>query len=163
MLFNYSKRRRRIVLFLTLVLCTIASVQVTKAETRLSEKKLDFYISAAAKFHHLDSCLLQAVVWQESRRNQMAVSPKGAISYGQLMPGTAEYLGVDPWNPWQNIFGMAKYLRQLLDRYNNRLDLALAAYNAGPRRVKDVVPNIAETRYYVAAVLFYYQWYKQNT
>lgn len=145
-------------LTLTLILSSPA-----RADGALSDQKLDFYITAAAKYHHIDPDLLRAVIWQESHRNNMAVSPKGAIGYTQLMPGTARLMGVNPKNPWHNIFGGAAYLREMLDRYNNRLDLALAAYNAGPKRVKEVVPNIAETRYYVAAVLFYYQWYKQNT
>lgn len=151
------------VITLALVLGMVSSVRPVRAESRLSDQKLDFYISAAASHHQLDPALLRALIWQESRRNQGAVSPKGATGYTQLMPGTAKDLGVNPRDPWHNIFGGAKYLREMLDRYNNRLELALAAYNAGPGRVKEDIPNIAETRYYVAAVMFYYQWYKQNT
>ncbi|EKD41059.1 MAG: hypothetical protein ACD_74C00069G0020 [uncultured bacterium] len=147
---------------LALLVMLMLPLSAAQAEG-MSDQKLDFYISAAAKYHAIDPDLLRAVIWQESRRNHAAVSPKGATGYTQLMPGTAKGLGVNPRDPWHNIFGGAKYLREMLDRYNNRVDLALAAYNAGPKRVKEVVPNIAETRYYVAAVLFYYQWYQKNS
>lgn len=154
--------KERIVGLILLAISLVVASSPVRAEG-ISDQKLDFYIAAAAKYHHIDPALLRALIWTESRRNHGAVSPKGAMGYTQLMPGTARLMGVDPRKPWDNIYGGAAYLREMLDRYNNRLPLALAAYNAGPGRVKEVVPNIAETRYYVAAVLFYYQWYKQNT
>lgn len=98
--------------------------------------------------------LFDALVSQESRYNLSALSPKGAMGLTQLMPGTARSLGVlDPWQPVENLRGGARYLRQQLDEFG-RVDLALAAYNAGPGRVRGRgrIPQIAETIGYVAAV-----------
>lgn len=160
-MFNFISIKKRIA---SLILLAVLMMPLSPARAEgISDQKLEFYITAAAKYHHIDPALLRALIWTESRRNHAAVSPKGARGYTQLMPGTARLMGVDPRKPWDNIYGGAAYLREMLDRYNNRVDLALAAYNAGPGRVKEVIPNIAETRYYVAAVLFYYEWYKQNT
>ena len=98
--------------------------------------------------------LFDALVSQESRYNLSALSPKGAMGLTQLMPGTARSLGVlDPWQPVDNLRGGARYLRQQLDEFG-RVDLALAAYNAGTGRVRGRgrIPQIAETIGYVAAV-----------
>jgi soluble lytic murein transglycosylase-like protein len=99
--------------------------------------------------------LLAAVVWQESRWNPAAVSAKGAIGLTQLMPATARDLGVDPWQPFANLIGGAKYLSDLLKAFDGDVERALAAYNAGPRRVVRAkgIPAIPETRNYVASVV----------
>jgi len=103
----------------------------------------------------LSPSLLEAVVWQESRWRENAVSPVGAQGLAQLMPGTARYLGVNPSDPFQNLEGGARYLREQLDRFGGDLEKALAAYNAGPGRVERAggIPNIRETRQYVAAIM----------
>ncbi|MBI1404374.1 MAG: transglycosylase SLT domain-containing protein [Porphyrobacter sp.] len=108
----------------------------------------------AARFD-LSPNLLEAVVWQESRWRENAVSPVGARGLAQLMPGTARYLGVDAEDPFQNLEGGARYLREQLDRFDGDLEKALAAYNAGPARVERAggIPNIRETRAYVAAIM----------
>jgi soluble lytic murein transglycosylase-like protein len=108
----------------------------------------------AARFD-LSPSLLEAVVWQESRWNENAVSPVGAQGLAQLMPGTARYLGVDSRDPFQNLEGGARYLREQLDRFGGNLEKALAAYNAGPGRVERAggIPNIRETKQYVAAIM----------
>ena len=108
----------------------------------------------AARFD-LSPALIEAVVWQESRWNENAVSPVGARGLAQLMPGTARYLGVNSADPYQNLEGGARYLREQLDRFGGDLEKALAAYNAGPGRVERAggVPNIRETRHYVAAII----------
>jgi soluble lytic murein transglycosylase-like protein len=114
-----------------------------------------------AKIHELahrfdlSPALLEAVVWQESRWRATAVSHAGARGLAQLMPGTARYLGVDPDDPMQNLEGGARYLREQLDRFDGDLEKALAAYNAGPGRVIRAggIPNIRETRQYVAAIM----------
>ncbi|HOY77899.1 MAG TPA: lytic transglycosylase domain-containing protein [Hyphomonadaceae bacterium] len=101
--------------------------------------------------------LLEAVAYVESRFRHNAVSPKGAIGMMQLMPATAGDLGVDPRDPAQNARGGAAYLRQMLAMFDNNVELAVAAYNAGPNAVRkhNGVPPYAETRAYVAAVMDY--------
>lgn len=108
----------------------------------------------AARFD-LSPSLLEALVWQESRWREQAVSPVGAQGLAQLMPGTARYLGVNPHDPFQNLEGGARYLREQLDRFGGDLEKALAAYNAGPGRVERAggIPNIRETKQYVAAIM----------
>jgi soluble lytic murein transglycosylase-like protein len=99
--------------------------------------------------------LVRAVIQTESAFDPYARSPKGALGLMQLMPATAEELGViDPFNPAQNIRGGVQYLRQLLDRYGNNETLALAAYNAGPAAVDRYgnVPPYRETKNYVARI-----------
>ena len=98
--------------------------------------------------------LLDALVVQESRYDPSARSRAGAVGLTQLMPGTASELGVDARNVVQNLRGGARYLRRQLDEFG-RIDLALAAYNAGPNRVRSnmAVPAIRETQLYVGAIL----------
>lgn len=112
-------------------------------------------INAAAARGGVDGRLLAALVWTESSFNHAAISPAGAIGLAQLMPGTAAGLGVDPYDPVQNLTGGARYLRTQLERFGS-IDLALAAYNAGPQRVVDAgtqIPDIVETQLYVLRVL----------
>ena len=101
--------------------------------------------------------LLEAIAYVESRFNTKAVSPKGAVGMMQLMPGTAEELGVDPHNPQENARGGADYLRRMVTLFGNNVELAVAAYNAGPSAVLKYggVPPYAETRAYVDAVMEY--------
>ena len=98
--------------------------------------------------------LYLSLIQQESRFNPNALSPKGAIGLAQLMPDTAEELGVDPRDIEQNLAGGARYLSQMMSRFPD-LNMALAAYNAGPTRVAKLgrVPNIAETQNYIKEVL----------
>ena len=112
-------------------------------------------LKQAAAAANVSPTLLSALVWQESRWNPQAVSPKGAMGLAQLMPGTARDLGVNPADPVQNLHGGARYLRQMLDRFGGDVERALAAYNAGPGRVSNSggVPAIAETRNYVASIV----------
>ena len=112
-------------------------------------------LTQAAASANVSPTLLAALVWQESRWNPQAVSPKGAIGLAQLMPGTARYLGVDPTNPASNLVGGARYLRQLLDQFDGNVEKALAAYNAGPGRVRSAggIPAIAETQNYVTSIV----------
>jgi soluble lytic murein transglycosylase-like protein len=112
-------------------------------------------IAQLAAKYDLSPALLEAVVWQESRWRHDAVSPAGARGLAQLMPETARELGVNPDDPHANLEGGARYLRQQLDTFGGNLEKALAAYNAGPGRVRqaDGVPQIRETQQYVAAIL----------
>ena len=108
----------------------------------------------AARFD-LSPALIEALVWQESRWRENAVSPVGARGLAQLMPGTAREMGVNPDDPLANLEGGARYLRQQLDRFDGDLEKALAAYNAGPGRVERAggIPRIRETQTYVAAIM----------
>ncbi|RIA46286.1 transglycosylase-like protein with SLT domain [Hephaestia caeni] len=114
-------------------------------------------VHAVACAHGLATDLFDALIIQESRYQPNAISSKQAYGYAQLMPDTARGLGVDRFDPFDNLRGGARYLRAQLDRFGV-VDLALSAYNAGPGRVRDRVPEIAETRDYVARVLRNWQW-----
>lgn len=103
----------------------------------------------------LSPALIEALVWQESRWRANAVSPVGARGLAQLMPATARYLGVNPNDPFANLEGGARYLREQIDRFDGDLEKALAAYNAGPGRVIRAggIPRIRETQTYVASIM----------
>ena len=110
----------------------------------------------------LDPALLKAVAKVESSFNPKAVSPKGALGLMQLLPTTAQLVGIkDPFDPLENLKGGALYLRQLLQEFGD-LSLALAAYNAGPEKVKlyQGIPPYEETQQYVKNVLYYYTLFK---
>ncbi len=113
-------------------------------------------IDAAAKAQTLAPKLIRAVIEQESAYRPCAQSVKGAKGLMQLMPDTAQQLGVeDPFDPQQNVLAGAKYLKQLLDKYGGNLTQALGAYNAGPATVDQAggLPNIRETQDYVKAIM----------
>lgn len=114
-------------------------------------------IEKAATQAGVPPALLAALTWAESGFRADARSHAGAIGLTQLMPGTARGLGVDPYDPAQNLAGGARYLADQIRRFGS-VDLALAAYNAGPGRVERAggIPNISETRAYVPKVLGYY-------
>jgi soluble lytic murein transglycosylase-like protein len=113
-------------------------------------------VSEASEKHGVDSDFIRSVIKQESAGNAHALSAAGARGLMQLMPGTAAQLGVeDSFSPEQNVHGGARYLRELLERYNGDAVKALAAYNAGPRAVDRYkgVPPYRETRQYVRRVI----------
>ncbi len=116
-------------------------------------------IKAAADAYQLDPELVRAVIRVESNFDPDAVSPAGAMGLMQLMPETATEMGVkNPLDPTENVFGGARYLRLILDRYSGDLVKALAAYNWGPAnldRSRGWVPP--ETERYIELVLMYYE------
>ena len=131
-----------------------AVLPAERAEQVAPPEQVQSLIVQTAQKYGLDPNRMLALASQESRFNPAAVSPKGAIGVMQLMPETAEGLGVDPYDLAQNIEGGVRYYAQQLERFGGDHDLALAAYNAGPTRVAALgrIPNIPETQDYVRAV-----------
>lgn len=115
---------------------------------------LNDYLLQQADRYGIPRRMALNLVQQESGFNQGAVSPKGALGMAQLMPGTAKELGVDPSDPYQNIEGGMRYLRQQYDRFGD-WSLAAAAYNAGPGAVQKYggIPPFEETQNYVPIVM----------
>lgn len=124
------------------------------------ESHIQISIDRHAANQSLDPKLVQALIQVESGYNYKARSHKGAMGLMQLMPGTARQMRVeDPYDPDENVRGGTQYLRHLVDRFPGRLDLAVAAYNAGPGAVEryNGIPPYRETRDYVRRVLGLYQ------
>ncbi len=139
-----------------------AKATVSRANDHPAAKSLQDSIESVATEHGVDPLLVKAVIKTESNFDPEAVSAKGALGLMQLMPATARELRVaNPLDPLENVTGGTRYLRTLLDSYDGNVALSLAAYNAGPGRVKDAIPNIPETRTYVARVLRHYASYRQ--
>ena len=132
----------------------------TRDTKRLTSASLttEDLIEAAADKYGVDSKLVKAVAIAESNMNQDDISDAGAIGVMQLMPETAEGLGVDPYDKQQNIEGGAKYLRQMLDTFDGNVKHAVAAYNAGPGAVQRYggIPPYSETQHYVGRVMDLY-------
>lgn len=132
-----------------------AVMQKTALESQIN---LDAIFALASEKYGVSVDLLKAVAKAESNFNPNATSPCGAMGIMQLMPGTATGLGVtDAYDPVQNIMGGAKFLSQLLKRFDGSVTLAVAAYNAGPKNVVkyDGIPPFKETQNYVRRVLGY--------
>jgi soluble lytic murein transglycosylase-like protein len=123
------------------------------------------HVRNAAQKYSLSEELLHAVMAAESGFRADALSEKGAIGLMQLMPGTAKDMHVrDAWSPEENIYGGARYLRILANKYEGDLVKTLAAYNAGPEAVDRAggIPRFAETQEYVRKVLDIYQQLKRQ-
>jgi hypothetical protein len=122
-------------------------------------------VKQASKETGVDLDLIKAVMQQESGGNSNAVSSAGAKGLMQLIDSTANSLGVtDPFDPHQNALGGAKYLKQQLDHFGGRIDLALAAYNAGPGAVTKYagIPPFPETQNYVRSIAAIYEKQKDT-
>ena len=134
---------------------TVSRLGFTAPAVTESRGSCDEYLKTifeeAARRYDLSVTLIQAVARTESNCTAHAVSPAGAVGVMQLTPATAHELGVDAGNTAQNIMGGAAYLRKQIDHFGGRLDLALAAYNAGPSAVEshNAASAYRETRQYV--------------
>jgi soluble lytic murein transglycosylase-like protein len=123
-------------------------------------KKYDAIIDEASRRFGLEASLVKAVIKAESDFDHQAVSDKGAQGLMQLMPTTAANMEVkDAFDPEENIVGGTRYLSQLMERFGNNTELAIAAYNAGPEAVQTHggIPPFEETKTFVQRVLRYYQ------
>ncbi len=119
-------------------------------------------INAAANLHGVSPYLIAAIIRQESNFNPNSVSYAGAIGLMQLMPSTAEMVGCsNPYDPYQNVMAGTKYIKMMLDRYDNNMVFAIAAYNAGPGHVDEYggIPPFSQTQEYVIKVTGYYSQY----
>jgi soluble lytic murein transglycosylase-like protein len=136
-----------------------------KANTRVFV--YDTIVDEVSRIYGLESALLHAVISVESRYNPKAVSKKGAMGLMQLMPDTAKRYGVsDAFDPRQNLVGGAQYLRDLLRMFDNNVNLALAAYNAGENAVMrhgNRIPPYGETQRYVPLVLDLYKRFQVDS
>jgi soluble lytic murein transglycosylase len=137
--------------------------KVNSAPSWYYTKKYDDLITEAAERYDVSFPLLKAIIKAESDFDPEAVSKKGAMGLMQIMPQNFKLLGLkDPFDPTQNINAGARYFKQLYDRFNGKLALTLAAYNAGPKAVDryKTIPPYEETEEYVRRVLRYYYKYK---
>ena len=136
-----------------------------KSKKRKSTDRYDHLIAEASKKHDIPFPLLKAIIKAESNFNRTAVSKAGALGLMQIMPNNLKDFQIDdPFNPWENVMGGTRYFKKLLLRFNGKLPLAIAAYNAGPERVdryKDI-PPIKETEMYVERVMKYYYIFKKG-
>ena len=135
-------------------------VEHSKNPTSAARGEINELIDKYSTQNGLDADFVKAVINQESGFNPNATSKCGAMGLMQLMPGTAQGLGVtNAYDPEQNIEGGTKYLKGLMDRFDNNKSLALAAYNAGPNAVKKYggIPPYQETQNYVKNVLGRYE------
>lgn len=140
-----------------------AKEEKTRKRTGNRERIYNDIIVRAADRHKIDPAMIKAIIKAESGYNPAAVSKKGAMGLMQLMPETAEAMGVENgFDPEHNINGGVKYFRKLLDRFDGEVELALAAYQAGAGKVRKYngIPPFRSTQIYIQKVFKYYRQYK---
>ncbi len=148
------------------LITNIPPIERSNAVQTTANCKYDHIISHYCRIYGMDQELVKLIIEKESNFNPRAVSKSGAVGLMQLMPETARLLGVkDVYDPWENIKGGVKFLRSLFDLFGGDLELVLAAYHAGPGRVKRLnrVPSIPTTLAYVDYIISRYDGaYKKN-
>jgi len=130
-----------------------------------NEDLYDDAISEASKRHGVSFSLLKALIKTESDFDPRAVSKAGAMGLMQIMPENFRRLNIkDPFDPKENIMGGARYLKELIQRFEGELQLAIAAYNAGPKAVEQYnrIPPYQETENFVKAVMRYYSIFDKS-
>jgi soluble lytic murein transglycosylase-like protein len=143
----------------------VSALSPSRLPPDAGKQGFDQLIRQVAASYDVEYALVKAVVKAESGFNRHAVSPKGAQGLMQLMPATARRHKVrDAFDPQDNVEGGVRHLKWLLDRYGGNVPFAVAAYNAGEKRVEDAhgIPNIPETREYLARVLRYRDNYRRE-
>jgi len=143
----------------------VLEIETSPCSLGIDEKICQYYeiIVSAATRHEVEPSLVMAIIHTESRYNPKAISPKGAQGLMQLMPRTAESLGVeDAFDPEQNIDAGVRYFKKMLKKVKGDRELAIAAYNAGLRNVQQYggIPPFPETLDYVRKVQSWYDHYK---
>jgi len=134
--------------------------KVISESTGQSEGNFDHIIREKSRKYDIEPSIIRALISAESNWDVYAISDKGAIGLMQLMPATAWEMNVkNPFDPEQNIEGGTRYLRMLLDRFNGNIEVAVAAYNAGPGAVQKSggIPSFSETRKFVRNVISSYR------
>jgi len=142
----------------------IVDIQISAASVKKSSLYHSIILRAANRYV-VDPALVKAIIMAESGYDPQAVSSQGATGLMQLMPRTAEALGVeDVFSPEHNVDAGVRYLKQLLEEFNDDIKLALAAYNAGSSTVKrhQGIPPIKATQHYIKKVFDYYRYYKNE-
>lgn len=127
--------------------------------------RYDDLITEASEKHGVSFSLLKALIKIESDFNPRAISSAGAKGLMQIMPENIRAFNIkDPFDPWENIMGGARYLKQLITRFDGKLPMALAAYNAGPNIVDRYkrIPPFKETEDFVEKVMKYYSIFKKG-
>jgi Transglycosylase SLT domain len=140
-------------------------VSTSTPDKKTEQEPFQKIITKAARTYGIESALIKAIIFAESGNNPQAVSKKGAMGLMQLMPKTAEAMGVeDGFDPEHNILGGVKYFKFLVNKFEGDISLALAAYNAGIKNVRKHrgIPPFEVTRKYISKVMKYYRIYKEK-